>query len=91
MGCDLEVYRACVGTWAVRAGWSAQGSSGDVQVRSYLLNTCLCAAVLAVLLVIGGVEQNPGPGVDGESLMQIMYSGWDKSLKSGTQCDLCRR
>lgn len=91
MGCDLEVYRARVGTWAVRAGWSAQGSSGDVQVRSYLLNTCLCAAVLAVLLVIGGVEKNPGPGVDGESLMQIMCSGCDKSLKSGTQCDSCGR
>jgi hypothetical protein len=46
---------------------------------------------VAVLLVIGGVEQNSGPGVDGESLMQVMCSGCDKSLKSGTQCDTCGR
>jgi hypothetical protein len=44
-----------------------------------------------MLLVIGGVEQNPGPGVDGESLMQVTCSGCDKSLKSGTQCDTCGR
>ena len=81
---DLEVYRACVGTWAARTGWSAQGSSSKVQVRSYLLNTCMCAAVLTVLLVIGGVEQNPRSGVDGESLMQVMCSGCDKCLKSRT-------
>jgi len=83
MGCDLEVYRARVGTWVARTGWIAQGSCSEVQVRSYLLNTRLCTAVLAVLLVIGGVEQNSGSGVDGESLMQVMCSGCDKSLKSG--------
>ena len=48
-------------------------------------------AVLAVLLVTGGVEQNPGPGVEGESFMQVMCSGCDRSLKSGTQCDTCGR
>ena len=39
----------------------------------------------------GGVEQNPGPGVEGESFMQVMCSGCDRSLKSGTQCDTCGR
>ena len=43
--------------------------------------------VLAVLLVICGVEQNPGPGVEGESFMHVMCSGCERSLKSGTQCD----
>jgi hypothetical protein len=48
----------------------------------------LVAAVLATLLVIGGVEQNPGP-VD--NIVQVLCSGCDKNLKSGTQCDLCGR
>jgi hypothetical protein len=74
MGCYLEDYRACVGTWPARAVWRAQGRNINGQLRSYLANTCLCAAVLAILLVIGGVEQNPGPGVEGESFMQVMCS-----------------
>jgi hypothetical protein len=44
----------------------------------------LCAAVLATLLVIGGVEQNPG-SVD--NIVQVLCSGCDRNLKSGTQCD----
>jgi len=46
---------------------------------------------LAVLLVIGGVEQNPGPSVEGESFMQVMCSGCKRSLKLETQCDTCGR
>ena len=60
-------------------------------MRSYLANSCLYAAVLAILLVIGGVEQNPGPGVEVESLMQVICSGCEGILKSGTQCDTCGR
>jgi hypothetical protein len=44
---------------------------------------------LVVLLVIGGVEQNPGPGVEDESFMQVMCSGCNRSPKLGTQCDTC--
>ena len=44
----------------------------------------LCAAVLASLLVIGGVELNPGPS---ENIVQLSCSGCDRNLKSGTQCD----
>jgi hypothetical protein len=84
MGCNLVVYRARVGTWAARTLWRVQSRNSNGQVRSYLVNTCLCAAVMAILLVIGGVEKNPGPGVEGESFMQIMCSGCDRSLKSGT-------
>jgi hypothetical protein len=49
----------------------------------------LCAAALAMLLVIGGVEQNPGPGVEGENIMQVLCSGCDRNLKLGTQCETC--
>jgi hypothetical protein len=44
-----------------------------------------------VLLVIGGVEQNPGPGVEAENRLQVLCSGCDRNLKSGTQCDVCGR
>jgi hypothetical protein len=91
MVCYLKDCHAHVGTWAVRTVWCAQGRNINGQVRSYFANTCLCAAVLAVLLIIGRVEQNPGSGVKGESFMQVMYSGCDRSLKSGTQCDTCGR
>ena len=33
-----------------------EGSNSDVQMRRYVVNTYFCAAVLVVLLVIGGVE-----------------------------------
>jgi hypothetical protein len=38
--------------------------------------------------VIVGVELNPGP-VD--NMVQVLCSGCDKNLKSGTQCDTCGR
>jgi hypothetical protein len=37
----------------------------------------LCAAVIATLLVTGGVELNPGP-VD--NVMQVLCSGCDKNV-----------
>ena len=91
MVCYLEDYRTRVGTLAARTAWRVQGRNIKGQVRSYLENTCLCAEVLVILLVIGGVEQNPGTGVEGESLMQVNRSACDKILKSGTQCDTCGR
>jgi hypothetical protein len=35
----------------------------------------LCAAVLTVLLVISGIEQNPGPGVEAENILHVLCSG----------------
>jgi hypothetical protein len=52
-------------------------------------NMTLCAATLAVLLLIGGVEQNPGPGVEAENILQVSCSGCDRNVKSETQCDAC--
>ena len=47
----------------------------------------LCARTLAVLLVTG-VQNKPGPGVEAENIMQIVCSECDRNLKSGgTQCD----
>jgi hypothetical protein len=89
MGCYLEDYCARVCTWAVRTAWRVQGRNINGQVRSYLANTCLCEADLAILLVMGGVEQNPGPGVEGDSFMQVVCSGCERILKSGTHCDTC--
>jgi len=43
----------------------------------------------AVLLAIGGVEKNPGPGVQAEKIMQVLCSRCERNLKSGTQCDTC--
>ena len=75
MGYDREVYRARVGTWAAGTGWRVQSGNKDSKLKIFLVNTCLCAAVLAVLLVIGGVEKNPGPSMEGESFLQVMCSG----------------
>jgi len=47
--------------------------------------------VLAVLLVIGGVEQNPGPVVEAENIVRLLCTGCGRNLKSGIQCELCGR
>jgi hypothetical protein len=44
----------------------------------------LCAAVLTTLLVIGGVELNPGP-ID--SIVQVLCSSCDRNLNSGNKCE----
>jgi hypothetical protein len=77
MGCYLEDYRARVGAWAARFSWrSAMGRVGT-RGENCIGPIILCAAVLATLLVIGGVEQNPGP-VD--SNVQVLCSGCDRNL-----------
>ena len=46
----------------------------------------LCAAVIPMLLMIGGIELNPGP-ID--KIVQVLCSGCDRNMKSGTQCESC--
>ena len=53
------------------------GHDSNVRGRSYLGSVVLCAVALAVLLVIGGVGQNPGSSVEAESIMQVLCSGCD--------------
>ena len=48
----------------------------------------LSATVIATLLIIGGVELNPGPE---ENPLQVLCNGCDRNLKSGTQCETCGR
>ena len=93
LGSYLEDYRVCVGTWAARYSWASRSSGltaqGNGRMAFCLGTVILCATTLAVLLVIGGVEKNPGPGVDAENIMQVVCSGCERNLKSGTQCDRC--
>ena len=42
----------------------------------------LCATALGVLLVIDGVQKNPGPGVEAEKILLALRSGRDRNLKS---------
>jgi hypothetical protein len=75
MGCCLEEYRARVGTWAASLSWRApQGQASSGSYRCDFGTVLLCAAVLASLLVIGCVEQNPGPGVEEKNIMQVLCS-----------------
>jgi len=91
MGCHLEDYRAKVGTLAGRFPWrgvsgrvDANGTTGDC-----LGLTVLSSMVLAVLLIIGGVEWNPGPVVEVE--VQFLCTGCSRNLKSQIQCEVCGR
>ena len=44
-----------------------------------------------MILVFGGVEKTPGPGVEAEKILQVLCSGCDRNRKSGTQCNTCGR
>jgi len=94
MGCYLADYRALVGTWAARISCDSKSIQRTVQGNGHVIlglrSMMLCATTLAVLLVIGGVETNPGPAVDSE-IMRVLCSGCDRTLKSGSQCDTCGR
>lgn len=48
----------------------------------------LCATDLVTL---GGMEQNPGPGIEGKSIIHVLCSGCDRILKSGMSCETCGR
>jgi hypothetical protein len=39
--------------------------------------------------VIGGVEQNPGPAVEAENIIQLGCTGCSRNLRSGIQRELC--
>jgi hypothetical protein len=95
MGCYLADYWARVGSWAARISWVSENprptTQGNGHVILCLVTMILSATTLAVLLVIGGVERNPGPGVETEKIMGVLYSGCQRILKSGTQCETCGR
>jgi hypothetical protein len=82
-----------VATWAGRFSWRGRPrrSEANRNVGDCLVLTLPSSLVLAVLLVIGGVEQNPGPVAGGQMTMQLLRTGCDRNLKSGIQCELCGR
>jgi hypothetical protein len=51
----------------------------------------MCAVSLATFLMIGDMEQNSGPGMEGENIMQVLCSGYNRILKSGMRCEMCGR
>jgi len=63
---------------------SRRTANGNGHAVLCLGTTILCATTLAVLLVIGGVEEDPGPDVESEKIMRVLCSGCDRILKSGT-------
>jgi hypothetical protein len=58
MGCYLESCRAREGTWDARIFGALHKAVTAVGMQS-LGCMLFCAVALAVLLVVGGVEQNP--------------------------------
>jgi methionyl-tRNA synthetase len=46
---------------------------------------------LADVCIIGGIEQNPGHGVEVENTVRHLCSGCGRNLKSGIQCEQCGR
>jgi hypothetical protein len=64
----------------------ANGTTGDC-----LGLTVLSWVVLSVLLMIGGIEQNPGPVVLEENTLRFLCIGCGRNLKSGIQCELFGR
>lgn len=93
MGCYLEDYRARVGSWAGRCLWRGLPRHGDAnQTTGHCLGlTMLNSLVIAVLLVIGGVERNPGPVAEGDSSVKLLCTGCGRNLRSGIQCESCGR
>ena len=78
MCCYLEDYGERVGTWEARISWATRTSwrtaQGNVRVIFCLGNMILCETTLAVLLVTGGVEKNPGTDVEAEKIMRVAWS-----------------
>jgi hypothetical protein len=77
MGLYLDDYRARVGTCAGRFSWRGGPRRGDANLATgvCLLLMGLSSMVLSVLLVIGGVEQNPGPVREEENIIQASCTG----------------
>jgi hypothetical protein len=93
VGCYLKDYRARVGTWTWRFSWrgvprpdDANGTTGDC-----LGLTVLSVVVLVILLINGGIEQNPGPVVELENTVRFFCAGCGRNPKSGIKCERCGR
>jgi len=80
-----------VGTWVGRFSWLGNPRCIDINETT---GDCLGLAVLsymilAVLLMIGGIDQNPDPVVEVENTTRLLCTGCGRNLNSGIQCELC--
>ena len=80
-----------MGTWAGIFSWRGVPRRGDANRMTGDFSgwMVLYSMVLAVLLMIGGAEQNPGPVVEVENTVQLLCTGCGRNLKLGIQCELC--
>ena len=79
-----------MGTWAARfSWWAGPRHVNNRRIGNLLGQVIMCAASLATFLVNGGMEQNPGPGMEGKNIMQVLCSGCKRILKSGMRCETC--
>jgi hypothetical protein len=74
-----------------RFSWHGVPRHGEANrnVGDCLVLMMLSSVVLALLLVIGGFEQNSGPVTESLMAVQILCTGCSRNLKSGIQCQLC--
>ena len=82
-----------LGTWAGRSSWRGVPRRGDAKRKTggRLGLTVLCSMILAVLLIICGIEQNSGPVEEVENAVQLLCTGCGRNVKSGIECELCGR
>ena len=85
MGCYLAEYRARVSIWAAMYGGGAMTPNSGPKVpgncrkrvMTGLRMIILSTTTLAMLLVIGGVELNPGPCTETEKITRVLCNGCD--------------
>ena len=58
---SVEQWRAAIGLWACGARNAGSSSAKTKLTSECLVSIILCASVISVMLVVGGVEMNPGP------------------------------
>jgi len=82
MGCYLEEYRARVSIWAGRFSGRGVLRRGDAKgtTSDCLKLTVLGTMVLAVLLMIGGIEQNPGLLVEVENTVRLLRTRCGRNM-----------
>ncbi|XP_052130801.1 uncharacterized protein LOC113210708 [Frankliniella occidentalis] len=61
MGVSTDIWRACIGTFCHPVYKKRTSSSTKAKIAKARLHLTFWFAILAILLVIGNVERNPGP------------------------------
>jgi hypothetical protein len=93
VGFYLESYWATVGTCVVRCSSRDMLRRREVNgtTSDCLGLTVLSSMILSVLLMTGGIEQNPGPAAEVENTIGLLCAGCSENRKSGIQYELCEK